>query len=98
MSCLSKSFHACSIPCVHALLVSVCMQSSYLVSLCSGFEYFVLAIICFSRRSGAFLNTVTVHWYKSTKETYNTPQSLLEEAPLRQDMNRLKALVAIAKR
>jgi hypothetical protein len=41
---------------------------------------------------------VTVHWYKSTKETFNTAQSLLDEAPLRQDMNRLKILVATAKR
>lgn len=35
----------------------------------------------------------TLHWYKATKETYNTPTTLLEEAPIRREMDNLRALV-----
>lgn len=39
------------------------------------------------------MNLTTVHWYKATKETYNTPSTLLEEAPIRQEMDNLRAIV-----
>jgi len=37
----------------------------------------------------------TVHWYKDTKETYNTAVSLLDEAPIRREMDNLKKLVEV---
>jgi len=40
-----------------------------------------------------FLDLVTVHWYKATKESYNTPVTLLDEAPIRKEMDNLRALV-----
>jgi hypothetical protein len=39
---------------------------------------------------------VTVHWYKATKETPNTPESLLDEGPVRVEMDNLKQLVQVA--
>lgn len=44
-------------------------------------------------QSGSFVNLTTVHWYKATKETYNTPTTLLEEAPIRKEMDNLRAIV-----
>lgn len=48
------------------------------------------------RRNQIFLNLVTVHWYKDTAETYNTPQTLLDEGPLRTDMAFLRQTVQIS--
>lgn len=39
---------------------------------------------------------VTVHWYKATKETPNTPESLLDEGPVRVEMDNLRQLVQVA--
>lgn len=39
------------------------------------------------------LKVTTLHWYKATRETYNTPVTLLEEAPIRKEMDNLRALV-----
>lgn len=39
---------------------------------------------------------MTVHWYKATKELPNTPVSLLDDAPIRQEMDNLKQLVQVA--
>eukprot|EP00878_Enallax_costatus_P009834 GHUV01010268.1.p1 GENE.GHUV01010268.1~~GHUV01010268.1.p1 ORF type:complete len:631 (+),score=180.97 GHUV01010268.1:56-1948(+) len=47
----------------------------------------------FLDQTGSFVNLTTLHWYKATKESYNTPTTLLEEAPIRQEMNNLRALV-----
>lgn len=43
-----------------------------------------------------YVSLVTVHWYKATKEVPNTPESLLEEAPIRREMDNLKQLVQVA--
>ncbi|WIA08610.1 hypothetical protein OEZ85_008039 [Tetradesmus obliquus] len=40
-----------------------------------------------------FTRMTTLHWYKATKEAYNTPATLLEEAPIRKEMDNLRALV-----
>jgi hypothetical protein len=46
--------------------------------------------------AAAYVSMVTVHWYKATKETPNTPQSLLEEGPVRAEMDNLRQLVQVA--
>lgn len=48
------------------------------------------------RGSAKYLELVTVHWYKAQKEAYNTPVTLLEEAPIRKEMDNLRALVGVA--
>jgi hypothetical protein len=35
----------------------------------------------------------TVHWYKATREVYNTATTLLDEAPIRKEMANLRELV-----
>ncbi|KAF6263669.1 hypothetical protein COO60DRAFT_1698710 [Scenedesmus sp. NREL 46B-D3] len=47
--------------------------------------------------SNRFVRMTTVHWYKATRETYNTPVTLLEEAPMRKEMDNLRALVQTSK-
>jgi hypothetical protein len=37
----------------------------------------------------------TVHWYKDTKEAPNTATTLLDEAPVRREMDNLKRLVEV---
>lgn len=41
---------------------------------------------------------MTVHWYKAARERGDTAQSLLEEWPLRKEMDNLKQLVAVSKK
>jgi hypothetical protein len=43
-----------------------------------------------------YVSVVTVHWYKATKETPNTPTSLLDEGPVRVEMDNLRQLVQVA--
>lgn len=45
--------------------------------------------------TGKWLNMATVHWYKAAKEAPNTAQSLLDEAPLRREMDNLRQLVQV---
>jgi hypothetical protein len=42
------------------------------------------------------VSVVTVHWYKATKETSTTPASLLDEGPVRVEMDNLRQLVQVA--
>lgn len=37
-----------------------------------------------------------MHWYKAQKEAPNTPASLLDEAPIRTEMDNLRQLVQVA--
>lgn len=55
----------------------------------------VLVSLCCSN-AARYVSLVTVHWYKATKEVPNTPESLLEEAPIRREMDNLKQLVQVA--
>jgi hypothetical protein len=43
-----------------------------------------------------YIGLATVHYYKATREAYNTAATLLEEAPIRKDMANLRALVGVA--
>lgn len=45
-----------------------------------------------------WMNLVTVHWYKATKETPNTVTTLLDEGPIRDEMANLQKLVAISRK
>lgn len=54
---------------------------------------FPTTIKWFLDQTASFVNLTTVHWYKATKETYNTPTTLLEEPPIRKEMDNLRALV-----
>jgi hypothetical protein len=38
----------------------------------------------------------SVHWYKATSETYNTPVTLLDEDPIRREMVNLKEIVRVS--
>lgn len=40
----------------------------------------------------------SVHWYKATSETYNTPATLLEEDPIRKEMANLEEIVRVSNR
>ncbi len=40
----------------------------------------------------------SVHWYKATKETFNTAQSLLDEGPIRSDVANMRNLVQMSNR
>lgn len=42
-----------------------------------------------------WVNLVTLHWYKATREAPNTAVSLLDEAPLRREMDHLRRLVQV---
>ncbi len=44
------------------------------------------------------MGLVTIHWYKATKETYNTAATLLDEGPIRKEMDNLKKLVQVGRR
>ncbi len=44
------------------------------------------------------LNLVTVHFYKNNAETYNDPQTLLDEASLQQSMSMVRGQVGVAKK
>lgn len=56
-----------------------------------------LFCIPFSHSNAArYVSMVTVHWYKATKETHNTAVSLLDEAPIRREMDNLKQLVQVS--
>jgi hypothetical protein len=46
--------------------------------------------------AASFVSLVTVHWYKATKETHNTPETLLEEGPIRVEADNLRQLVQVA--
>jgi hypothetical protein len=46
--------------------------------------------------AASYVSLVTVHWYKATKETHNTPASLLDEGPIGVEMDNLKQLVQVA--
>ena len=46
--------------------------------------------------NGKWVNTATVHWYKDRAETFNTAQSLLDEARMRRDARQLARLVETA--
>lgn len=43
-----------------------------------------------------WLSMATVHWYKDRAETFNTAQSLLDEARMRRDAQSLSRLVDTA--
>eukprot|EP00878_Enallax_costatus_P030280 GHUV01032955.1.p1 GENE.GHUV01032955.1~~GHUV01032955.1.p1 ORF type:complete len:160 (+),score=39.49 GHUV01032955.1:1539-2018(+) len=45
-----------------------------------------------------WMNLATVHWYKATKETPNTVQTLLDEGPIRSEMANLRKLVEISRK
>jgi len=64
-------------------------------SQCAVVHVSVLTGFChaFCSMNSKFLEMVTVHWYKATKESYNTPVTLLDEAPIRKEMDNLRALV-----
>lgn len=58
-------------------------------------------VACFvlptSRSNAAnYVSVVTVHWYKATKETPNSPSSLLDDGPVRVEMDNLRQLVQVA--
>jgi hypothetical protein len=40
----------------------------------------------------------SVHWYKATAEKDTTPASLLDEAPIRAEMDNLKKIVEVSNR
>jgi hypothetical protein len=40
----------------------------------------------------------SVHWYKATAEVYNTAATLLDEEPIRREMENLKELVRVSNR
>lgn len=42
-----------------------------------------------------WLNLTTVHWYKATRETYNTASTLLDEEPIKKEMANLRELVKV---
>ncbi|KIY91271.1 hypothetical protein MNEG_16693 [Monoraphidium neglectum] len=46
---------------------------------------------------GKWVDMTTVHWYKATKETYNTATTLLDESPIRKEMANLKELVKVGR-
>jgi hypothetical protein len=50
------------------------------------------------RFNNFWLNLVTVHWYKATRETSSTVENLLDEGPLRTDMENLRQLVEVSSR
>ena len=54
-------------------------------------EYFLAA-------TGRWVSFSTVHWYKATREARTTAGSLLEEAPLRAEMDNLRKLVEASNR
>jgi len=43
-----------------------------------------------------YVGMTTVHWYKATMETFNTPYSLLDEDPIRKEMANLAAIVRVS--
>lgn len=47
------------------------------------------------RSTQKWTNLATVHWYKATRETYNTAQSLLDDEPIRKEMANLRELVKV---
>jgi hypothetical protein len=47
------------------------------------------------RSTRRWVGLTTIHWYKDTRETYNTAVSLLDEAPVRREMANLKQLVEV---
>ncbi len=49
------------------------------------------------RQNYKFLNLVSVHWYKATSETTFTVNTLMAEEQLRDEMEHLKELIAVAK-
>jgi hypothetical protein len=48
------------------------------------------------RMNARWVSMTTVHWYKATSETFNTPQSLLDEDPIRLEMDNLAQLVKVS--
>eukprot|EP00775_Hariotina_reticulata_P005367 gene5367-5602_t len=50
----------------------------------------------FIKTSGRWLNMTSVHWYKATSETINTPVTLLDEAPIRKEMINLAEIVRVS--
>jgi diaminopimelate decarboxylase len=38
----------------------------------------------------------SVHWYKATSETFNTPVTLLDEDPIRKEMTNLREIVRVS--
>lgn len=45
---------------------------------------------------GRWVDLATVHWYKATSETDNTAETLMDEAPVREEMKNFRELVKIA--
>ncbi|GBF91995.1 hypothetical protein Rsub_04719 [Raphidocelis subcapitata] len=51
----------------------------------------------FLQVNAKYVGLVTLHWYKATKETYNTPATLMEEAPIRKEADNLRELVRVSR-
>jgi diaminopimelate decarboxylase len=51
---------------------------------------------CVFRTNGKWVEMTSVHWYKATSETYNTPVTLLDEDPIRREMANLKEIVRVS--
>jgi hypothetical protein len=50
----------------------------------------------FLRAAARWVGVTTVHWYTATKEAGTTAEALLDEAPLRREMDNLKRLVEVS--
>jgi hypothetical protein len=45
---------------------------------------------------GRWIDLATVHWYKATSQEFNTAETLMDEAPVRREMQNFRELVKIA--
>jgi hypothetical protein len=54
--------------------------------------------VCACRPNWRWIALNTVHWYKATRESGGTVQTLLEEYPLTTEMANLKKLVDVSKK
>ncbi|WIA23785.1 hypothetical protein OEZ85_013468 [Tetradesmus obliquus] len=50
----------------------------------------------FLKTNGKWVEMTSVHWYKATSETFNTPVTLLDEVPIRKEMTNLKEIVRVS--
>lgn len=80
--------------------LTTCVPLSVYLCLCLFVAVFPLVHLsdlwCHHRATKRWLKLVTVHWYKTTSQTFTTPETLLDEEPIRKDMANLKLLVAAA--
>lgn len=58
----------------------------------------VLLLLLLSRTNGRYVEMTSVHWYKATSETFHTAESLLDEDPIRKEMDNLKTIVNVSNR